>query len=297
MRIFKAAITNIRSNKQLFFASVGTITIALSILGLFLFVYINLNSILSFWNNQVQLIVYLDDNIPSRHKKKIEETISSHSEVESFSYVSREQAWKDFQTMFSDKSAFLKGMGFNPLPASYNLKIKPSLNRLDYIQGLADQLGQQAGVESVEYGEEWIRRFEAFIILMRVFLFALGGLLSMGAILIISNTVKLSILSRKDEIELMLLIGGTPGFIKLPFILEGMFHGLVGALVSLGLMKGVHFYLISQLPATFESFGKSLNFQFLSFSLVAIIISTSIVVGWLGSIFSLRQFLEPYKKL
>ncbi len=110
MKTFKATITNIQSNKQLFFASVGTITIALSILGLFLFVYINLNSVLSFWNDQVQLIVYLEDEVSIDQKKKLEKRVSSHSEVESFDFISREKAWKNFQGMFSEKSAFLKGM-------------------------------------------------------------------------------------------------------------------------------------------------------------------------------------------
>ena len=143
MRILKTTFNNIKSNKQLFFASVGTITTALSILGLFLFVYINLNSVLSFWNDQVQLIVYLDDEIPNGEKKRLEKLFSSSPEVDSFDFVSREKAWKNFQSMFSEKSSFLKGMGFNPLPASYNLMIKPSPERLKHIQSLAKKLNQQ----------------------------------------------------------------------------------------------------------------------------------------------------------
>ncbi len=297
MNILKTTFINIKSNKQLFFASVGTITIALSILGLFLFVYINLNSVLSFWNEQVQLIVYLDDEISQGEKKRLEKLFSSESEVDSFDFISREKAWENFQSMFSEKSSFLKGMGFNPLPASYNLRVKASPKRLETIQALAEKLNQQAGVESVEYGEEWINRFEAFMILMQVFLFALGALLCLGAILIISNTVKLSVLSRKNEIELMLLTGATPGFIKFPFFLEGVFHGVLGALISLSLMKGLHLYLVSRFQGSIETFGRGMDFQFISPSFVMIIIFSSILVGWLGSYYSLQQFLGTYKKL
>ena len=297
MNIFKITFLNIKSNKQLFFASVGTITIALSILGLFLFVYVNLNSVLSFWNDQVQLIVYLDDEISQKEKKQLEKLFSADSGVESFEIVSREKAWENFQSMFSEKSSFLKGMGFNPLPASYNLKIKTSPERLQTIQLLAKKLNQQDGVESVEYGEEWINRFEAFMILMRIFLFALGALLCVGAVLIISNTVKLSVLSRKNEIELMLLTGATPGFIRFPFFLEGVLHGVLGAVVSLCLMKGLHLYLVNQLQGSIETFGRGMDFQFISPSLVLIIIFSSILVGWLGSYFPLKQFLGGYRKL
>ena len=297
MRILKTTFNNIKSNKQLFFASVGTITTALSILGLFLFVYINLNSILSFWNDQVQLIVYLDDEIPNGEKKRLEKLFSSSPGVDSFDFVSREKAWKNFQSMFSEKSSFLKGMGFNPLPASYNLMIKPSPERLKHIQSLAKKLNQQDVVESVEYGEEWIIRFETFMILMRIFLLALGALLCLGAILIISNTVKLSVLSRKNEIELMLLTGATPGFIKFPFFLEGIFHGVLGALVSLTLMKGLHLYSVSQFQGSIETFGRGMDFQFIPLSFIAIIMLASILVGWLGSYLSLQQYLGAYKKL
>ncbi len=297
MNILKTTLSNIKSNKQLFFASVGTITTALSILGLFLFVYINLNSVLSFWNDQVQLIVYLDDEISSDEKKQLEKLFSSSSEVDSFRFVSREQAWEKFQLMFSEKSSFLKGMGFNPLPASYNLKIKPLPERLKSIQSLAEKLSQEGGVESVEYGEEWINRFETFMILMRVFLLALGALLCLGAVLIIANTVKLSVLSRKNEIELMLLTGATPGFIKFPFFLEGIFHGILGALISLSLMKGVHLYLVSRFQGSIETFGRGMDFQFIPMSFVMVIMLTSLLMGWLGSYLSLQQFLGAYKKL
>jgi len=297
MNILKTTFINIKSNKQLFFASVGTIATALSILGLFLFVYINLNSVLSFWNEQVQLIVYLDDEISSGEKEQLEKIFSSNPKVDSFDFISREEAWEKFQSMFSEKSSFLKGMGFNPLPASYSLKVKPSPERLETIQSLANKLKLQDGVESVEYGEEWINRFETFMVLMRVFLLALGALLCLGAVLIISNTVKLSVLSRKSEIELMLLTGATPGFIRFPFFLEGVFHGLLGAVVSLGLVKGLHLYLVTQFQGSIESFGRGMDFQFIPPTLIVVIILTSIVVGWLGSYLSLQQFLKAYKKI
>jgi cell division transport system permease protein len=297
MNTLNTTLINIKSNKQLFFASVGTITTALSILGLFLFVYVNLNSVLSFWNDQVQLIVYLDDEISNSEKKHLEKIFSSSSEVDSFDFISREKAWEKFQSMFSEKASFLKSLGFNPLPASYNLKIETSSERLKSIQSLARKLNQEDGVESVEYGEEWISRFETFMILMRVFLLALGTLLFLGAVLIIANTVKLSVLSRKNEIELMLLTGATPGFIRIPFFLEGIFHGVLGALVSLSLLKGVHLYLVSRLQGSIETFGRGMDFQFIPLSFIVIIMLISILMGWLGSYLSLQQFLGAYKKL
>ena len=90
---------------------------------------------------------------------------------------------------------------------------------------------------------------------LRVFLLAVGGLLSLGLVLIISNTIKLSIYSRRDEIELMLLIGSTHRFVKIPLILEGILQGIAGALMALGLIKLIHFYMKFQLQ-TSSIFGK-----------------------------------------
>ena len=134
-------------------------------------------------------------------------------------------------------------MTFNPLPASYNIRFRDYPNRLERIRKFAKELAGYDGVESLEYGEKWIVRFEKFMIVLRVFLLAVGGLLSLGLVLIISNTIKLSIYSRRDEIELMLLIGSTHRFVKIPLILEGILQGIAGALMALGLIKLIHFYM------------------------------------------------------
>jgi cell division transport system permease protein len=93
------------------------------------------------------------------------------------------------------------------------------------------------------------------------------------------------------------LTGATPGFIRFPFFLEGISHGLLGAIISLSLMKGIHLYLVNRLQGSIETFGSGMDFQFISLPLVMIIILTSILMGWLGSYLSLQQFLGAYKKL
>jgi len=296
MRAFRSSLANIKSNKQICAASVGSITIALSIMGLFLFIFINLNSLLSAWDQRVQLVVYLNDGISADDRKRLDQLISRKIEVVSFEFISRKQAWAKFESSFSKESDLLEKLDFNPLPASYNLKIRSSTDRLAEIRQLSDILVSQAGVESVEYGEKWIGRFETFMIFMKVFLMALASLISLGAVLIISNTIKLSVFSRKDEIELMLLIGATPGSIKAPYLLEGMFQGLLGALVSISLVKLVQVYLKFQFQGSFETLIRGMEFQFLSQTYIVTIFITSIFIGLMGSYISLQQFLNSYYK-
>ncbi|NIR52090.1 ABC transporter permease [candidate division KSB1 bacterium] len=296
MRILHTTLNHIRTNKQLFMASVGTITIALSILGLFLFVYVNLNTLLSYWNDQVQLIVYLEDKLAHSQESKLKDMVAGHSQVEDYEFISKEKAWKNFQSMFDENSGLIKGLGFNPLPASINIRFKSSTSRLDHIREFAEKIKNQKGVESLEYGADWIGRFESFMILMRIFLLALGGILCLGAVLIISNTIRLSVFSRKDEIELMLLIGATPRFIKTPFLLEGIFHGLMGATLALMFVKGLHTYLVVHFQGSIHNVTRGMEFHFISQPYVLAIILTSVFVGWLGSYLSVHQFLKEYKK-
>lgn len=295
LRSLRTALSNLKSNKQICMASIGSITIALSIFGLFIFIYVNLNSILTSWSNQVQLIVYLEDKITEERKTHLREFIQSSPDVQGHQYVSREQAWSKFQKMFSDNAEFLAELDFNPLPASYNIQFQPSGDQLGTIKRFAQRIQKEAGVESVEYGEKWIGRFETFMIFMKIFLFALGALLSLGALLIISNTIKLSVFSRRDEIELMLLIGATPRFIKFPYLLEGVLQGLLGAFISLGLIKGLQMFLSVNFQGSLASLARGMEFHFLSTQFVWSILLSSMLLGWMGSYISINQFLRSYR--
>jgi cell division transport system permease protein len=291
---FRTTLSNILNNKQTFLLSVATITIAISILGLFLLLFINLNGLLSNWNRQVQLIVYLDDDITASQKEILEGIISKNQHVESTTEVSRETAWVEFQSNISDNLKPLLSLEFNPLPASYKIRFRSTDNRLSHIRELSKVLEAQQGVESIEYGEEWISRFEKFMVFSKIFLFAIGGLLSLGLILIISNTIRLSIYSRQDEIELMLLIGATPRFVKIPFLLEGMIQGLAGSVLALFLIGGVHYYLKNEFRSSIDSMG--MDFQFIAEPFLFGLIGLSVLVGLMASYISTFQFLYLLNK-
>ena len=290
---FRTTLSNILNNKQTFFLSVATITISIFILGLFLMLFSNLNGFLSKLDDEVQLIVYLDDNISFAEKKVLEDIISKSPFVKSTTKVSKKLAWKEFQSNMSENLKPLFDMKFNPLPASYKIQFYEADNRLVHIRKLSEQLKTQKGIESVEYGQEWITRIENFMFFSRLFLFAMGGLLCFGLILIISNTIRLSIYSRRDEIELMLLIGATPSFVKVPYLFEGMLQGLTGSILALFLIKGINFYLKDEFQSTIESI--SMEFQFIAEPYLFGLVGLSLLVGLVASYLSTYQFLRIYK--
>ncbi len=285
-------IANIRSHQQVFWVSIVTITIAISILGLFLVIFVNLNAFLATWNQQVQLIVYLKDGVPADARSQLENVIADNEDVESHTFIPSDEAWKNFKTTFSGKSGFVANLDFNPLPSSYEVRFRASDDRLARIRDFADKLKDMEGVESLEYGEKWLGSFEKFMVFIRIFLMAVGGLLALGLILIVSNTIKLSYYSRQDEIELMLLIGATHRYIKIPFLLEGMLQGFLGAVLALSLIKSLQLYLKLEFQGSLETIARGVDFQFLSRPLVFSILAASVFIGWMGSYLSIKQFLQ-----
>ena len=202
-------------------------------------------------------------------------------------------AWEEFQSNMSDNLKPLLDIKINPLPASYKVQFYEADNRLVHIKELSEKLKIKKGIESVEYGQEWITKLEKFLFFSRLFLFAMGGLLCFGLILIISNTIRLSIYSRQDEIELMLLIGATPNFVKVPYLLEGMLQGLTGSILSLFLIRGLNFYLNEEFQSTIESM--SMEFQFIAEPYLFGLVGLSLLVGLFASYISTYQFLRIYK--
>jgi len=293
---FRATIANVRANVQTFFISVVTIAISIGILGLFLIIFFNLNGFFASWNQQVQLIAYLKDDISLSQKNNLEELFKTNARVQSTEEVSKDRAWQEFRLSQAERSGLELDLGFNPLPASYRIRFKMSDNRLLHISEFAEKIQKLPGVESVEYGKNWISRFEKFMVFCRVFLMATGALLSFGLILIISNTIRLSIYSRQDEIELMLLIGATPHFVKIPFLLEGMLQGLCGSLLSLGLMGVIYYYLKSEFQASIESIARGMDFQFISEPFLLILVGASVLIGLVASYISTYQYMQVLNK-
>lgn len=290
------AIGNICANKKVFLVSVMTIFISFSILGLFLSFFVSLNGILQKLDDQVRVIIYLEDTISEEQRLDIEELARGLPDLESIKSYSRESAWEEFKENFSDKLPVLMELESNPLPASYDLKFKPASDSVSKFSDIAKRFSGLTGVESVDFGEQWISRFQGFMLFLKVFLVSAGLLLTIGLILILSNTIELSIYFRRQEIELMLMIGATPLFIKLPFLLEGVVQGVLGASLALGFVKCFQIYVDAQFGEALKSALFGLRFDYLPPAYAWGIILLSVLAGWLGSAFSVSQFISEQQK-
>jgi cell division transport system permease protein len=190
-----------------------------------------------------------------------------------------------------NNKTILDNLDVNPLPASFELKLKKNFRNYNKIKALANNISKLKGVESLEFGEGWLERVETIVFFLKLIATAVGGMICMGIVFIVSNSIKLSLYARKDEIEIMQLVGANDWFIKGPFIIEGMLQGFLGVILSLAILFGFCKALIAGLQSSSFFIGFQ-SFLFIPPMVVFYMILSGILIGCVGSFISLGKFLN-----
>ena len=294
-RIFKTMVVNglkgVWRNKNIGIVSTFSIVAVLLILGTILLSVLNVNSIITTVNKSLdKVVVYLVDDITEEETDTLLKNMSEQKAISEVYFISKEQAIIDARLMFNEDTYVLSGLEKNPFPASVIIE----LNDLSDANRIVDYVKQHNGVEEIRYYKDLI---EKILTIERVI--KLGGVVAFIAIIvisifIISNIIKMAILSRKNEIEIMKYIGASESFIKGPFVVEGVFYAMLGAVVA--------YAIIYYGYRTFVSTYTADLFDFISFRMVqikdiyldiAIIFgSIGIGIGTIGSLLSIRKYLK-----
>jgi cell division transport system permease protein len=285
------AITNIRQNVFVNVVTVGTITLALLIVSLFLLVFVNLESAAENWSERVQVTVYFDKELTGQEQSAFREKITELSGVSRVSYVSRDEALKRFRGRLRGQETLLEGVRSEILPTSFEISLKRTYRDTASVEEFVTKLKRISGITEVQYGEEWVRRFNSFLNFMRLLGALLGGFLVIAVIFIVSNTIKLTIYSRRDELEVMSLVGATRFFISAPFLLEGVMQGLAGSILSLALLYGLYEGFL-QNAGSFITFNPAASgLSFLPVEHLLALLLAGALLGFIGSLTSLKRFI------
>ena len=286
------AITNIRQNVFVNVVTVGTITLALLIVSLFLLVFVNLESAAENWSERVQVTVYFDKDLSGQEQSAFREKISALAGVSRVSYVSRDEALKRFKSRLRGQETLLEGVRSEVLPTSFEIALKRSYRETASVEEFVTKLKKIPGITEVQYGEEWVRRFNSFLNFIRLLGALLGGFLVIAVVFIVSNTIKLTIYSRRDELEVMSLVGATRFFISAPFLLEGVIQGLAGSVISLVLLFGLYEGFLHN-AGSFITFNPAASgLSFLPAEYVFGLLLAGAVLGFIGSLTSLKRFIN-----
>ncbi len=291
-RSFREAIVSIKNNRGINLITIGTFTISMTIMGGFLIVYVNFNAVINKWSERVQLVIYLKDDLPIKDLDEIKKKIFSDSRVEKYTYISKDEALRAFRKRLKDNSGILDGLDTNPLPASFIVTLKDDLMESDYLKRLAKRIEGLKGIEDTEFGEGWIERFETVTLFLRFVIIAIGGLLTIGLIFVTSNTIRLSLYSRQDEIEIMKLVGATNWFIRGPFMIEAMIQGLLGVLLSLVLLFIIYRLILFRFEYSVAILTGFAHISFIPIEMTTCMILAGIIIGCTGSMISVGRFLK-----
>ena len=287
---YKRAIQDIRNNRFLNAVTIITISLAILIVSAFTLFFINANEIMNTWKKGIRVMAYLKPDLSQQERKALQEQIAGMYGVQSVRFISREEALAQMKELMRRQSSLLDGLAENPLPDALEIRAMAASQTMEKIEDLATRLESLVPVADVEYGQKWLGRFSGIFDLFKFSGYALGSMFFMAAVFIVANTTRLVLYSRREEVEIMRLVGATDGFIKAPFYFEGLIQGAIGGALGLVALFFAYLFLSSRVQQGFAT--GSIQVHFLSFGTISIIVACSICVGWLGCFFALRQFLN-----
>jgi len=287
---FKRSLKDIKNNRFLHSLTLVTIMLSILIVGTFVLFASNAGELLDRWKSGIKLLVYIEDNVSRSELNRTRLEIADFDEVEKVEFVSAEKGLKELkEDMFRQKSIF-ENLGNNPLPDSFEVFMKKERKDLKTIEALVKKIEQFQSVSEVEYGKEWIGRFVKVISLSRLAAICMGAVFFMVTVFIVANTIRLALYSRKQEIEIMQLVGADNRFIKSPFYIQGLLHGAVGGTGGLLILFLLFSLFSMNMNQDLSSF--MIKIKFMSWQAALIIIFCSTIVGWLGCYISIKQFLK-----
>lgn len=289
---FRRALINLRQNIFVNVVTIGTITLALLIVSLFLLVFVNLENAAENWSERVQVTVYFDRELTLQEQAALRQKITAIPGAHRVSYVSRDEALKRFKSRLRGQETLLEGVRPEILPTSFEIALKRSSRDTRDVEAFVSHLKRIPGISEIQYGEEWVKRFNTFLNFMRLLGALLGSFLLIAVVFIVSNTIKLTIYARRDELEVMALVGATRFFIKAPFLIEGIIQGCVGSLVAMGLLLGLYEGFLHN-AGNFLTFNPAASgLSFLPLEYVGGILLAGVVLGFIGSLASLKRFIK-----
>ncbi len=291
--VFRRVLKSLRELLWTHALTSGTMAMTLFIFGGFLLIQENLHGMLRGWGSQIQIFAYLENNVSQADLQSLLEYIRSYPEVESVRFVSKGEAWKNFKKTLGTQSGILDGLPPDILPSSLEIAFKNPHRQRASVASLSQRIRGTKGISEVEYPGEWIEKLSLLVLGVQWAKWILGGFLFVATLLIVGSTVKLAILARKDEIEIMQLVGAPAGLIKAPFVLEGMVQGIVGASLSLLFLWLLFLFLRYHLPSL-GIFPSRDQLQFLDSGGISLLIFLGWILGASGSLFSLRRFLKTW---
>jgi len=264
--------------------STATIALALFVLGAFLLVTGAIQRAAGQWSTAAEMSVYLTDDVAVAQRAAIEQVLAPGAIVQAREYVSKEQALAKFKATFADLAAAVDTLGGNPIPASYEVRLRTDANARAHLDELGAELRKTQGVADVRYDRQWLDRLLTIAGVVRAVGLILAAVLTIAAALTVANVVRLGLFARRDEIEIMQLVGAPQSYVRGPFVMEGVLQGGIGALAALAALAFGFVFVRSRYLAVLASAAGPDVFRFLPLEVCLALVAGGMAVGCVGGL-------------
>lgn len=291
MTVFtRRAIKDILENP--FLNAVTIITISLSVLivsafGLFM---LNAQDMFNAWKKGIRIMVYLTPETTADQRLDTHHRLEAISGIQHISYISKDEALKLIKQRMPRQASLFDNLSENPLPDAFEITLVGESSSPEKLEFLAQRIEGLPSVDQVEYGQQWIERFAYFFNLFKLAGYGMGTMFFMATVFIAANTIRLVLYARREEIQIMRLVGATDRFIKIPYYLEGLIQGLCGSLIGLTILYAAFSAIGSHFQQSLSA--EMVSIRFFPLPICAFIIGGGMTTGLLGSFFSLKQFMR-----
>lgn len=287
---YKRAIKDIFDHRFLSAVTIATIAIAILISSAFALFLVNANAIVNSWKKGIRIMVYLKPNPSEINVSDIKNKIEGMEGVDNVRFISKKEALEQLKSQMKRQSSLLDDLQENPLPDAFEVRLTNDFQNKHNVETLAASLESFSQVDEVEYGQVWLGRFTNILNLFRLTGYAMGALFFVATVLIVANTIRLVLYSRREEVEIMRLVGATDHFIRTPFYIEGIIQGALGGIMGLTTLFVLFVFISSNVDKSLTS--SLFAIRFLSWEAFLGILICSMFVGWMGCFLSLKQFLK-----
>ena len=284
----REVFVSLKRNNWMSLASIGTVAVSLFILGMFLIVVLNLNKMASSLESQVQISVYLEDDLNAKQIDRVGDRIKNLQGVDDVTYIAKEKALERFKERLGEQKFLLSAISeTNPLPNAYEVTVKEP----QFVKTTAEAIHEFDGVESAKFGQDVVEHLFDLTRLIRIFGLSIIGVLAVATVFIISNTIRLTVFARRKEIAIMKYVGATDWFIRWPFLMEGVVLGCIGGLIAAILLRSAYAGVTEKIYNTLAFFPLIPEYPFLNY-ISAFLLIGGMTIGAIGSTISLKRFLK-----
>jgi len=262
--------------------SILTIAVTVLLLGAFALLVGNMSGLLDRFGSDLEVRAYLEHGIAPDEAKLLAGRVATVEGVQNVELITPEQAFEELRESLSDDS-MLDGLASNPLPTTLAITLLPEHRDREHLAILEEALTGVPGIDEIAQGQEWIDGYARATALVRVAALSLGTVLSVAALMIVANTIRLALYAREDELEILGLVGASRSYIRIPFLLEGTLQGTLGGILAAGLLYLGYSLFLPRIQYGLALFLGSAEPRFFDASELLLLISGGATLGIMGS--------------